>query len=127
MRELNGNEYWSYDELVDSFEVEVVFDEHDNDYQGDSYYLLKDGDKYGILVFGWGSCSGCDALEACYGDLAEATRLRDSLWESVDWMDEEGLRQYCATKRWDSEWYYYREAGRKFTERLKSHLGINGE
>jgi hypothetical protein len=55
--------------------------------QGDVYELVRGADgRVGFLCFGYGSCSGCDAIEACnsYGDLAEVfERLRDD----VRWFD----------------------------------------
>src|SRR5687767_11654660 len=43
----------------------------DNDWQGSTYAVIRRLGKVGYLEFGWGSCSGCDALEACesYDDL----------------------------------------------------------
>lgn len=122
MKELKNESYWSYGELVDSMDVRVLLEEHDDDYQGDSYYLLKKGREYGILVFGWGSCSGCDALEACYGDRKEATELRDSLWESITWMNKPDMREYVNNKDWSLDYYYYERAGRKFTEQVREYF-----
>lgn len=55
-------------------------------YQGDSDVLLRKDGRWGYLYFGWGSCSGCDALEACDNaqDLAE---LFDELSSAVRWFD----------------------------------------
>jgi len=120
MRELERNDYHSYGELVDSFEVEEVFSEHDNDYQGDSFYLLKDGNKYGILIFGWGSCSGCDALEAIGGNHKEVTAFRDDLWNSIQWFTRADMRKLVRSKDFDLEWYGHSDGGRKFIERMKA-------
>lgn len=122
MRELDTSNYYSYNELIDSMELDEVFSEHDNDYQGDSYYLFKRGDEFGILVFGWGSCSGCDALEAAYGNIEETTALRDDLYASIRWMSRDELKEWVGNKQWDSEWYYYREAGKDFIARLKAEV-----
>lgn len=46
----------------DSIETVVRTDE--GSYQGDSIILLKRWNEYYIANWGWGSCSGCDALEA---------------------------------------------------------------
>jgi hypothetical protein len=86
MKAIPFNEYgYGYRDLVDSFEVKVLVEDQDDDYEGDSRYLLKSGRQYGVLVFGWGSCSGCDALEAAGSNLAEVTALRDELWNSIRW------------------------------------------
>lgn len=110
----------SYDELVDSFGVTTLIEEHDDDYQGDSYYLLSNGSEFGILVFGWGSCSGCDSLEAC-DSREEVIALRDDLWNGIVWRTEEDMIEYIKTKDWDLEWYissYGRSAGNVFVDAL---------
>lgn len=122
MKELSRDDYWSYDELVDSMEVKVLLMEEDQDYQGESYYLLKKGREYGILIFGWGSCSGCDALEACYGNREEATKLRDDLWSSISWKSKPDMRKYVNEKDWSLDYYYYERAGRKFGERVVEYF-----
>src|SRR4029078_11844002 len=54
-----------YDLLVTCF-GQIVVEVSDNDSQGDTRYLLRGPDaRWGVLVNGWGSCSGCDALQAC--------------------------------------------------------------
>jgi hypothetical protein len=55
---------YGYDGIVDGWGYEVVLSDGDNDYQGDNRWLLRDGGRYGILVYGFGSCSGCDAFQA---------------------------------------------------------------
>lgn len=57
----------------------------DHDYQGDSHALLEHGGEFGFLTFGWGSCSGCDAMEAAYGDRAAERAVLDGLCESIIW------------------------------------------
>ena len=51
-----------YSPILLSFDAEIVLAADDQDYQGDSYVLYRRGDSFGVLIFGWGSCSGCDAL-----------------------------------------------------------------
>jgi hypothetical protein len=123
MKEIT-KDYYSYGDLVDSMDVAVLLEGHDNDYQGDSFYLLKKGRQYGILVFGWGSCSGCDALEASYGDVGEITKLRDSLWESITWMGKVDMRKYVKDKDFKLEYYGHTGAGREFEVGLKEYFGV---
>jgi hypothetical protein len=82
---LGEYDYFTYDTLIDSFEVEVLARKDDDDYQGDTRLLVRDGERYGLIVFGWGSCSGCDALEAAGGNLADLTELRDAIWNGAHW------------------------------------------
>lgn len=58
------NYFWDYKPIVNSF-GKIIIQVNDGDYQEDSYILLEDDGRYGYLSFGWGSCSGCDALQAC--------------------------------------------------------------
>lgn len=103
MKELTGKE--SYRELIDSFGVTVLVVDEDCDYQGDSRYLLKKGRQFGILEFGWGSCSGCDALEACSGNVAGMTKLRDELWNKIHWeRGPRALLNYIEKKDWSLEY-----------------------
>lgn len=53
-----------YQPILDSF-GEILLQIDDNGYQGDSRVLYKLPNEIGILQFGWGSCSGCDALMDC--------------------------------------------------------------
>lgn len=115
-----------YGTLVDSFEVETLLEEHDHDYQGDSYYLLKNGHQFGLLAFGWGSCSGCDALQAASSH-AEVVALRDRLWESIEWMTPEELAHYVENKDFDTEWYSYSDTGKRFQAALYSYFNIDKE
>lgn len=74
----------TYQSLVESTGCTVVVAESDGDYEGSSLLLLHRGDEYGVLLFGWGSCSGCDALEGCETD-ADFLELRDQLTNDVRW------------------------------------------
>ena len=111
MRELSKTTtYFSYGDLLDSFEVQVLLNVEDNDYQGDTRVLMRDGARYGLVVFGWGSCSGCDALEAVNGDVAETTELRDELWSSVHWEDSAAeMLAYVDGKDWSLDFSYRKE------------------
>lgn len=55
--------YPDYETIVARWGYHVVSMERFGSYQGDIAVLLKDGDQYGWLVIGYGSCGGCDALE----------------------------------------------------------------
>lgn len=74
-----------YQPILDAF-GQIVIQVDDDDYQGDTRVLYRDRDNYGWLQFGWGSCSGCDALQACdtYADVQE---LIDDLQASIKWFD----------------------------------------
>jgi hypothetical protein len=80
------NQVSNYGPMIVAF-GEIVLQVDDSDYQGDSRILYRRvGGQFGWLQFGWGSCSGCDALQGCdsYDDLQ---KLMDSTRESITWWD----------------------------------------
>ena len=94
----------SYDEIVDSFGYESDLAAVLGEWQGDYVYLLKDGDRRGILVVGYGSCSGCDVLEGCQGP-SEVRSLASKLYGSIRWFDDlTGLKLWLMTS---TDWYRY--------------------
>lgn len=59
--------------------------------EGDSYYLIHDPDKgYGYICIGWGSCSVCDALEAC-DTLEEIVDLYFEIYDQIHWEPDQKL------------------------------------
>lgn len=101
-----GSSSPSYWDLIASKPATLVMEESGDDYQGDTYaVLLGDDGRYGYLNFGWGSCSGCDALQDILGyryDLDDDTlirlrALRDEMWDDVQWFDTlEALKAWVA-------------------------------
>lgn len=86
----------SYEEIAQMF-GNTIISVTDQDYSGDTRLLLQSRDdwyKVGYLNIGWGSCPGCDALQACdsagwnSGDgLKDAQELVDELEAAVMWFD----------------------------------------
>ena len=58
----------------------------DDDYQGDIRVMFEKDGKYGYLVIGFGSCSGCDALQACE-NYEDAQVLFNSFLSNTKWFD----------------------------------------
>lgn len=117
----------SYGDLIESFEVEVVVEVDENDYQGDSWYLLRDGHRCGFLNFGWGSCSGCDALEAAWGNLAEITELRDDLWASVHWEESmAAMARYLNDTDWSLQYSGRTPEFQQFLTEANAALSVEG-
>ena len=91
----------SYTTITASFGYELLVSESTESWDGDTLEVLKDGDKYGLLIYGWGSCSICDALESCKS-LEEVEELREDLHNSIIWYDSKGkLLKYIADKDWE--------------------------
>lgn len=87
MDKLLVKDYPSYEDVINSFGVEVVAIECMGSYQGDYAVALRDSNKVGFLMFGYGSCSGCDSLAACDTD-EELESLQSRLFESISWGDD---------------------------------------
>ncbi len=74
----------SYENIVSSF-GDILVEVNEDSYQGSSWVLLKaKNNQFGYLTYAWGSCSGCDALEAC-DDNKEREELHSELWNSITW------------------------------------------
>lgn len=113
---------YSYQPMLDSFGYEIVLQVDDSDYQGDSRVLFRRGDSVGYLNFGWGSCSGCDALQAC-GTLSEVDELRTQLHDSIRWFDSiSDAAIWFNTHDWEGEYGWHQEEQREFIEKAKSLL-----
>lgn len=108
----------SYEFLARVQGFDVVADERFGSYSGDYVVIYKDPlheynlttHKYiphvGVLVIGFGSCSGCDELEAVN-------------WIDEDelWWDVGGIREIATRMHRDIKWY-------SSTEVLEAHMLI---
>ncbi len=77
--------FYEYDPIIRSFGTVLVQNEDDN-WSGDTRVLLRNGNRYGFLVIGWGSCSGCDALQGCR-TFAEVDELINQIESDIKWFD----------------------------------------
>ena len=87
LMDMKADDEWiSYDDVVESFGYKYELALEMGSYEGDYVYLLSDGLKRGFLMFGYGSCSGCDALEGCItpNDIRD---LANSLHGNIRWFD----------------------------------------
>ena len=75
----------AYDPMVNAF-GNVVIQVDDNGYQGDTRVLYNNDGKIGYLIFGWGSCCVCDALQGC-ASLEEIQELCNELESDILWFD----------------------------------------
>lgn len=122
--ELGGgySSLYDYGPLIEGFGYEVAVRVDDEDYQGDTRILYRDGGKYGVLIFGWGSCSGCDALQAC-SSLSEVEELQQELHTAIKWYDTAAdALLYFNTHDWEGDYCWHQEETRKFIEEAKEHL-----
>jgi len=120
----NGEEYvdTSYRDIVDNFGHGVLLEVSDSGYHGDSRFLLQDGTRIGWLQFGWGSCSGCDALEAC-DSKAEFDELAAKLKSEVKWFEsrEEALK-FFSEHDWEADYSWHEEEQQHFVSTVRQLL-----
>ena len=130
-REEVDSEYFSaydYQPMINAF-GKVIIQIDDDDYQGDTRVLYSDyGGGIGFLIFGWGSCSGCDALQACR-NIDEVQELCNQLQNDIKWFNskEEALA-WARQKDWEAEWFWHEKEGRMFVRLVMDYLnGNDGE
>jgi len=109
----------SYDSLVASAGT-IIKDWNIGDYQGDYVYLLKNGDRFGFTVVGYGSCSYCDALQSC-DNQEEVDELKESIVKDIFWGTAEEVEAY-AIKEDANRWYYYEHQWKTIKRELKAEL-----
>lgn len=118
----------SYEEIVNSWGYQVEEFETFGSYQGDHLALVKNGAAIGLIVFGYGSCSGCDELEAItpYSDdeadwspvIEFAEKLRGDIhWEG----DRDQLREWVDATP-ENHWWSYDDEIAKW---LNAELGTS--
>jgi hypothetical protein len=86
---------------------EILVQEDEDGYQGDSVVLFAHGEYRGILIFGWGSCSGCDALKGCssYKGIEES---REKLCNDIRWFGtSKECLDYLEIPDWEGEFIFH--------------------
>jgi len=117
----------NYNHIVESMDVEILFEKMEGDYQGDAQYILRNPKgEYGLLTFGYGSCSGCDAFEGC-SNLLEYSELRDSLNNQILWYrTATELYEFIRNRDWETQAVYHTYLGKDFVveslEYIKRHV-----
>lgn len=124
-------ELTDYDSMANAFAKRTIIEVDDLDWQGDSYRLLADGpepgQRYGIMIFGWGSCSGCDALRACQ-TAEDVQELCDMLQDEIVWFnDKDALRAYVQVHDWKGDWHWSQDAFAEFGQLLRAFLDSDAQ
>ncbi len=111
----------SYNRILNEF-GEILIQVDDDSYQGDSRLLYEKDGKLGYLQFGWGSCSGCDALQACntYEDIDE---LIKDLNNSIRWFDnEQACLYFFENHDWKLDYSYSKKEQKEFIDNVIKYL-----
>lgn len=127
--ELYPNFEWcesDYQPMLNEF-GRILLQVDDKDYHGDSRVLyLKDG-KIGWLQFGWGSCSGCDALQACQ-TVEKIQELMDRLYNEIQWFDSVAeARTFFKTHDWEGDYSWRIKKQEEFVEKAIEILELGKE
>ena len=109
----------SYDSLVASAGT-IIKDWNIGDWQGDYVYLLKNGEKFGFTVVGYGSCSYCDALESCENE-EQIEELKQSIVKNIFWGTAEEVEAYVINDN-ANRWYFYEHDWKTIKRELKAEL-----
>jgi hypothetical protein len=95
----------SYDPIIARIVPDVFVREDVGSYQGDTFVFGRDlGGVWVWLEIGWGSCSGCDALQACstVKDVAELAQSISSGAKRFDHLAE--ALDYFQNHDWKGDW-----------------------
>lgn len=112
----------NYEALVESIGVEICLQVDDHDYQGDSRMILTDGSRWGLLIFGWGSCSGCDGLQAV-NNYEGLDSMRDELVNDIHWEATAAeLLGYVENRDWALQYCWHQAETKQFIEDAKAFL-----
>lgn len=77
---------------------------------GDSFMLLYDKKSetpYGVVCIGWGSCSGCDALQACGLNVDSIVELLFSLRDNIMWKTEDEVLEWINSPARESDFIHF--------------------
>jgi hypothetical protein len=77
--EISVSEYPSYEGALQAAGAEVLAFERFGSYQGDWWAKVRHKDTVGWINGSFGSCSGCDAIEAEFG--SEQDKCEEHKWE----------------------------------------------
>ena len=111
----NVYDFSNYNQMLESFEYEILLKIDDDDWQGDSRVIFKDSRKYGWLQFGWGSCSGCDELEGCGHNIEALQQLQKTLFNSIKWFDSlENAIEFFDNHDWQGDYSWHRKEQQDF-------------
>lgn len=110
-----------YSPMIEAF-GEVLIREDQDDYHGDSWVLYQKEERLGFLNFGWGSCSGCDALQAC-DSVEDIAGLMGELNDRIKWFDtkQEALA-YFENHDWEGDYCFSSDEFKTFLASALEYL-----
>lgn len=123
--DLEDLEKWGpnkFQPMLESFgyEIKVRTDDSHDAYQGDTRVLFHNNNQWGILLFGWGTCPGCDFLKGVTSYInpyEELNHRRNYLHSQIRWRAATETLEWLRAKDWSAEIVYHscEEATEQFT------------
>lgn len=106
----------NYNDILNSFEFEILLKIDDaSGYSGDTRVLLKDNNNIGYLLFGWGSCSVCDALQGC-NSWENLEDLQKELYNAIKWLSPKEMLDFMKNHDWEGDFSWNCEEQKQFVE-----------
>ena len=126
-----GDSIWSYWEFRDvvslipelsdnKLMVKKVW--HENDYQGDEFALLKRKyyNEWYFIPWSFGSCSGCDVIQASHGNRVEELRIiREMIRGAREFHNLDELKMWLDDNETVYSWDSFRKGFRESLENVK--------
>lgn len=122
----------SYIELLEGVGVGTVIEVVGGSYQGDLYLLVHDnvsdrhwkraeGAEWAFMTVGYGSCSGCDALESC-STPQQVAELALSLVTGLEFTTLAQVRaKVTNSDKAELQWYGAEEAFKEFQAKVAAY------
>jgi hypothetical protein len=109
-----------YDGIV-ATQGEIIKEYIIGEWQGDYVYLLKNGERFGFTVIGYGSCSGCDVLQGCEND-EEFNKLKEDIVKGIVWGTKQDVYDYVNNQE-ANRWYFHEEEWVEIRKEIMEILG----
>ena len=109
----------SYSDLVASAGT-IIKEWEIGSWSGDLVYLLKNGNKFGFIVLGYGSCTVCDDLQAC-ANQKDVDELKASIVKNIFWGNPEEVEAYAINDN-ANRWYFHEHDWKTIKRELKAEL-----
>lgn len=95
---------WSYHNLLKIRNYWPVASSSTGGYQGDYLVVTKKDGEYGVIIIGYGSCSGCDALQSCR-DMKDVRDLAMGMNPMPVGRTKEDVISYLVNKDWECHFW----------------------
>lgn len=115
--------YYHYENLIKATGCDIIDSLYMGNYEDDLLMVVSKNYKFGLLVTGYGSCSGCDALQGCVTN-TERTELAVELYNKIMWKEPGEIIDYLEDKDWSAEYYGQQKGLSEFIKKVKEEVII---